>query len=235
MVTILPRDGLGNQMFWFALGRVIAAEDASPLHINTDWFAQNDRLDRPFLLDRFALAGASDVTIGRGGGGWIEHPKYAYPALFEPVAAQLRRDFGCDARAEATHEVGVHVRRGDYRFVSPDGALLMTPERLRAAMARFPGRRFRMFSDDPKWCERHLGGPDVDVMPVGDPVEDLCRLSACADLILANSTFSWWAAWLNERPDKTVLYPRNWHNGAWPGRPDPNGQARLIASGWISY
>jgi hypothetical protein len=85
------------------------------------------------------------------------------------------------------------------------------------------------------WCEEHLAGDGVTVMTLGDPVRDMARLASCSDLIIANSSFSWWAAWLGRRRGRAILYPRNWHNGAWPGRPDPNGQARLIGADWIAY
>ncbi len=222
-------------MFWFALGRAEALQKGCPLHLNTDWYELEEAKNRPFLLDRFPLASAPDVTIGPGGGGRIEDARFAQPVLFQPIQAQLRRDFAAHPQIPRSDRVGVHVRRGDYAYVRPDGALLIAEKRIRAAMAHFPGRRFSVFSDDPDWCEEHLGGAAVEVMAAADPVSDMQRLAACSDLIIANSTFSWWAAWLNPHPTKTVLYPRNWHDGAWPGLPDPKGQSRLIGQDWLAY
>lgn len=234
-VAVLPREGLGNQMFWYALGRAEALESGSHLRVNTEWFDQGINPARSFLLDRFALADAPDVTIGRGGGGRIEDPRIGDPSYFRTVRDQLRADFSTGSEPPLSDRVGVHVRRGDFARLRLNGSLLMKPERLKTAMAGFPGRDFRIFSDDPAWCAEHLGGPGVEVMPAGDPVEDLLALAACADLIIANSTFSWWAAWLRRHLDGAVLFPRNWHDGAWPGRPDPLCHNHLIDPAWIAY
>jgi hypothetical protein len=222
-------------MFWYAAGRAEALERGWPLHLNTNWHTRHGGKHRPFLLDRFALADAPDVTFGPDGGGLIDDPRIGCPDIFEPFAEQLRRDFAIPDAPAPTDDVGIHVRRGDYAAVRPDGALMISAERLKAAMAHFPGRRFSIFSNDVAWCEEHLVGDAVTVMTPGDPVRDMARLASCSDLIIANSSFSWWAAWLGRRPGKAILYPRNWHNGAWPGRPDPNGQARLIGADWIAY
>jgi hypothetical protein len=71
------------------------------------------------------------------------------------------------------------------------------------------------FSDDPKWVTMFLGNllPGNIVSTEGLPAhEELFLMSACRHQVIANSTFSWWAAWLNTHSDKIVIAPRRWLN-----------------------
>jgi hypothetical protein len=71
-----------------------------------------------------------------------------------------------------------------------------------------------LFSDDIDWVKAHfdvLGLPFDTVEPSHtDPQEDLLLMSRCKHHIIANSSFSWWGAWLNPSPDKIVIAPRQW-------------------------
>jgi len=106
--------------------------------------------------------------------------------------------------------VAVHVRRGDYLHVHADGGLAVPASRIREAMARFPDAVFVMFSDDRAWCEEEFRGEGVLMSPFSNAFEDLIGMAACDHNIIANSSFSWWAGWLNSNPGKVVLAPRNW-------------------------
>ena len=169
---------------------------------------------------------------------------FAAPAYFEDAAEQLRADLVADCSAEVAGEmarlrsgaplVSIHVRRGDYVDISPDGALLIPARDIRAAMDRFPAAEFLVFSDDLDWCRRELGAPGVRFSSFGDEVADLTAMSLCDHHILAVSTFSWWGAWLNPSPSKRVLYPAGWYAGRWPGRPEKTG-ADCLLPGWEPY
>ena len=83
--------------------------------------------------------------------------------------------------------------------------------RLAAQNSRNP--IFFVFSDDIPWAREPLGrlGTCVFVdQNSGAASEDLRLMSACKHQIIANSSFSWWAAWLNTNPNKMVVAPRNW-------------------------
>ena len=66
-----------------------------------------------------------------------------------------------------------------------------------------------IFSDDPDWCkEQDLFEDDRFLVAEGnDSYTDLCLMSLCTDFIIANSTFSWWGAWLSKSMNKTVYTP----------------------------
>lgn len=116
--------------------------------------------------------------------------------------------------------VSVHVRRGDY-VTNPTTFRLhgvCPPEYYQAAVARLAQSvgelHLFVFSDDPIWVSQHLrfdhpttyldhNGPDKSY-------EDLRLLSLCRHHIIANSSFSWWGAWLSNRPDKIVIAPQRW-------------------------
>jgi Glycosyl transferase family 11 len=73
------------------------------------------------------------------------------------------------------------------------------------------------FSDDLSWCRRNLPLDDlvyVDASNADDPVNELLIMSACRHHIIANSTFSWWAAWLAHHRDQVVVAPEPWTSNA---------------------
>jgi len=149
---------------------------------------------------------------------------------FEEYADQIRKDFSfrdpprganqeLAARIRDTTAVSVHVRRGDYvenpttrafHGVLPVDYYVAAAARLRRTV-RDP--HFYVFSDDPEWCRStlDLGGPTTVVdHNRGHGSGDLRLTSLCRHHVIANSSFSWWGAWLNPSPDKVVIAPRRW-------------------------
>lgn len=122
------------------------------------------------------------------------------------------------ARLEGTPSVSVHVRRGDYvghplyAQLFADGApyYRRALEHVRAAV---PQGELFVFSDDPSWVRAHLELPASATFidhNAGDEHEDLRLMRACRHHIIANSSFSWWGAWL-ARPDGLVIAPERWY------------------------
>jgi hypothetical protein len=145
-------------------------------------------------------------------------------------AAALARIRACDA------SVCVHVRRGDYVTVADTSRRfgVCSLDYYRDALAWVAARVTRVtafvFSDDPVWARENLQLP-CEIVYVTHNVgrrnhEDLRLMSACKHFIIANSTFSWWGAWLAENPDKIVVAPRQW-------RVDPNGIGDPVPDHWV--
>jgi hypothetical protein len=133
--------------------------------------------------------------------------------------------------------VSLHIRRGDY-VANPltnafhgtcsaeyyDRAVALISERVKEPC-------FYVFSDDIEWCRTNLHpgphlayvGPDASVSPAGE----MMLMSMCRHNIIANSSFSWWGAWLNQHESKIVVAPRKWFNVE-----DPFDMQR-IPSSWI--
>jgi len=106
--------------------------------------------------------------------------------------------------------VSVHIRRGDYLKFS-DHHAIMGNEYYSEAMDKFPSdSTFVFFSDDIKWCKQTFKGDNYVFIEKQDDVLDLYLMSKITNNIIANSSFSWWAAWLNENEDKVVVAPKVW-------------------------
>ena len=83
-----------------------------------------------------------------------------------------------------------------------------------------------VFSDDPAWCREHLDLAHPTTVVEGNPAhEDLRLKSLCRHHVIANSTFSWWGAWLDPRPGKIVVAPTTWRRD----RPTPDA----VPPDWI--
>lgn len=150
---------------------------------------------------------------------------------FQPVRRVL-----ADQIAAAGASVSVHVRRGDY---ASDPATLAyhgtcSPEWYGQAMARMAEGLeqsvFFVFSDDPAWARANLPPHDrmvfVDPQPDGRDFEDMHLMASCRHHITANSSFSWWGAWLNPDRVKRVIVPARWFNQG------PSNTDDLIPSTW---
>lgn len=113
--------------------------------------------------------------------------------------------------------VSVHVRRGDYLKL----AMKHPPvpkEWFEKAMTMFPGMKFKFFSDDISWCAHTFGHrDDCSFSTNTNEVDDLIEMSCCEHNINSSSTFSWWAAWLNQNPDKKIITPELWFQPGWGG------------------
>jgi hypothetical protein len=175
--------------------------------------------------------------------GYWQSPKYFAP--IEPLIRselQVRDPLSGENssiadRIASTLAVSLHVRRGDYvtNAVTARYHGVCGPEYFYAAEAllqRSLGRfTLFVFSDDPVWAERNLQfrSPALFVRHngPGQDYEDLRLMTMCRHHIIANSTFSWWGAWLCRHPDKTVIAPKNWFREAGHRADD------LIPANWI--
>ncbi|GAB5442279.1 MAG: hypothetical protein Fues2KO_26280 [Fuerstiella sp.] len=97
-------------------------------------------------------------------------------------------------------------------------------------MALFPEAKFLFFSDDPDWVVSEWMGENCASAGRNDELVDLFALSECDHQIIANSTFSWWAAWLNRNEAKTVVTPARWFQDGFALAVD---EEELLPSDWI--
>ncbi|ENM5934579.1 alpha-1,2-fucosyltransferase [Vibrio mimicus] len=152
--------------------------------------------------------------------GYWHNGKY-----FEPVREQLLKEFTIKGelskgvrelrtRIVSSQSVSIHVRRGDF-LKHPDVGVLDIDYYKRAVeciLSNVESPEFYMFSDDIEWCIEHLNFIEnchfVD--STIDELDDLMLMSSCKHNIIANSTFSWWGAWLNSNHNKIVVCPKVW-------------------------
>lgn len=121
------------------------------------------------------------------------------------------------------NSIAVHVRRGDYVTNQDANAYHGTCsiDYYRRGVDAVLQRTNRnatayVFSDDQQWASQHLNLPcethylDQDTRT---PHDDLYLMSCCRHQVISNSTYSWWAAWLNRNPSKIVIAPTRWFAG----------------------
>ncbi len=139
-------------------------------------------------------------------------PKVPYSAENRPWVEQAGRPFA----------ISVHIRRTDYIDNPVTNAFhcVCSLEYYRQARdiihEKIPQARFIVFSDDIPWARQNMGflSPACFVETTGErkDEEELILMSLCSHHIIANSSFSWWAAWLGNNPEKIVIAPRQWFN-----------------------
>ena len=124
-------------------------------------------------------------------------------------------------KMQETNAVSVHVRRGDY--LNPVNSRLYngicTVNYYHNAMKNIqryiPNPHFFLFTDDVQWVKQHLYEEGMTVVEHQAEIPDyidMFLMSQCQGHIIANSTFSWWGAWLDKKKDKVVFSPAKWLN-----------------------
>ncbi|MDE8349236.1 MAG: alpha-1,2-fucosyltransferase [Acidocella sp.] len=122
-------------------------------------------------------------------------------------------------RIAAAKSAFIHVRRGDYLAPSEINVLgVCSAGYYHYAAEVLRGRhgkdlKFFIFSDDPAWVRQEaIGGVGAEIIDWNShtPAIDLMLMRACQHAVISNSTFSWWGAWLGERPGNTIIAPRVW-------------------------
>lgn len=121
---------------------------------------------------------------------------------------------------DSKNHVSIHVRRGDY-MNDPERQVCSLDYYNRAIAYikdHVSAPIFVIFSDDINWCKTQFGEAGdtllyVDWNTSADSWQDMCLMSKCHHHIIANSSFSWWGAWLNDNKNKIVICPKYWNVG----------------------
>jgi len=259
MIRVVMLGRLGNNLFQYALGRVLAERHQVPLVMDASWFNGEGwrqvsvirRLGiRATVVRRFSLPARALLKVS-GKHYWefrgvpVRREKttdqsfdpamlaapadcvlmgyFQTPLYFQSMEDEIRGELDLGAACAganippdlfADHSVAVHVRRTDFTSIPIFGVCGM--DYYRAAMDRLrqrhPGARFFIFSDDPAWCREHFRGSGEEVMNCNrDPLHDLHLMSLARHHVTANSTYSWWAAWLGKKEGQQVLCPSRWY------------------------
>lgn len=111
--------------------------------------------------------------------------------------------------------ISLHVRRGDYTLY-PNHHPVCSDDYYQSAIGKFDLKNsvFLVFSDDIEWCKKKFEGDNFIFSETNNPYVDLAIMSMCDHHIIANSSFSWWGAWLNRSEDKRVIAPSRWFGPA---------------------
>lgn len=176
---------------------------------------------------------------------------------FKDIAPAIRKAFQFDEkrlnrktrdmadRIRSCMSVSIHIRRGDYLSENNqdiygnictteyyDQAVLLIKRCLAGETCHF-----FLFSDDPAWVTENMtldNAVVIDWNQEADSWQDMYLMSVCRHHIIANSSFSWWGAWLNPREDKLVIAPYRWYNDRIAPDILPEGWIALHPSGYQS-
>lgn len=242
MILSRIQGGLGNQMFQWACARSLSLQRSCKFDLETITF-RFDRL-RKFRLDTFPnvrkLLEASEVLnyedyslndylpindnfqtfeFPEGNlllNGYWQSEKYF--AIHENV---IRNDFDLSSFdylvalfPDVSDSISLHVRRTDY-LLSNDYHSVMSIDYYERAIDLI-GRNHKIFvfSDDIDWCKQNLIFDNIRFIDLENEFETMYLMSKAKHNIIANSSFSWWGAWLNSNSEKIVVAPTNWFGAA---------------------
>jgi len=205
-------DGIGNR-YTILLFNAFKLTSASLLGtLRTENYVQENGFS--FNKDLFKIDKTENCSLY----GFFQTEKY-----FKHIEKQIRKDFTfkdeikdeCDDLIKQfTNPIALHVRRGDFVWNNKNHPPLGL-DYYESALKLFDSdREVIIFSDDTEWCkDQKLFADDrFAVAEGGDQFYDMCLMSLCDDFIIANSTFSWWGAWLGNRGK--VVAPKQWFGEA---------------------
>lgn len=134
---------------------------------------------------------------------YLQDPKY-FEGYEDEIRSMLQQT------TSTLDMVAIHVRRGDY-VNNPFYVDLTSTPYYYNAMKMFPvGTKFLVFSDDIEWCKAYFVGDEFEFHERGTEVEDVTLMADCKAIIIANSSFSWWGAFLGDK-NKKVIAPKAWY------------------------
>lgn len=232
MIVIDLMGGLGNQLFQWALGAGLQARGRQVVY---DASRLGPDKHRQFELGFLGVNPITNACCGRTVsepglrfhreildsdhvrlvGYWQSEKYFAHCA--ENVKAAILRGAHAHYRGLCFSEnsVALHVRRTDYtsessqRFhgLMPPSYYQKAASHLREQVSR---PHFYIFSDDVEWCKAEFAAwPDATIVDNSSPLGTLLLMASCHHAIIANSTFSWWGAWL-QWPQGIVVAPERW-------------------------
>ncbi len=157
--------------------------------------------------------------------------EFHFPKFSRPEDINLQDIIlGCES-------VAVHIRRGDY-VSSPKtnqyhGTCSMKyyKDAVNKILFEIPNAKFFLFTDDPNYVKSNFGFLS-DWTLVSDnrraEVDELNLMHLCKHFIVANSSFSWWGAWLSQNPNKIVVAPKRWYKNE-----EANEKCKIVPQDWI--
>ena len=169
--------------------------------------------------------------------GYFSHIRDEILKSFTPKIEPNAKNLRYIKSIQSSNSIGIHVRRGDYVQNKHANKYhgLTGIEYYKKAISKMSNivdsPTFVVFSDDIDWCKRELPVGKNSIFVKGNdrqPHEDIRLMSLCEHNIIANSSFSWWGAWLNNNTSKTVIAPKMWVSDQ-----RQNAKIDIIPKNWI--
>lgn len=243
--------GLGNQMFQIAAALSYAKDNGVTAHfpcLRSPWYGQytknifrklnTDAIEEQvfsytepsFYFSQLPVREESLLISN----SYLQSPKY-FETNREHILDTLvltadEEEYLKDKYASAlsVESCSLHVRRGDYLNAKNYHTCLWDTDYYKKALKQVPSEKVLIFSDDPEWAGHQFPQDKFLVVTEEDYLE-LFLMSYCKNNIIANSTFSWWGAWMNKNKNKKVISP-----SAWFGDAAKVSSKDLIPEEWIT-
>lgn len=255
MIIVKLKGGLGNQMFQYAYGRKLSLKNKTILKLDKSllerpiWQRLAGIMARRYELGEFNInerfAGFWERVLKPKGSLYLDG-YWQSENYFKSIRKIILRDFALKKESNNflklkrlvanVNSVSIHVRRGDYvkRAVTRKYHGVLNLDYYRRAMELIVKRvkkpHFFVFSDDPLWVKENFKIGQAMIYVSGSSKltnsEELILMSFCKHNIIANSSFSWWGAWLNKNPSKVIIAPKRWFR-------KERTESGIVPQGWI--
>lgn len=235
MIVTKLQGGLGNQLFQWAVSRNLSIKYNTDYYFEKSYFMNNNKgivskfdleltnlnlyikensiSKLPVINDNFKFQNIPDNSFLDG---YWQSEKY-----FIDSENQIRNDLGInkDIYSYIIHKypvlsentVSIHIRRGDYTKLQHIHPLQSIDFYEKAYdIINDKSINILVFSDDIEWCKQNIKFDNITYIEGETNIVDMYIMSLCNHNIIANSSFSWWGAWLNENKNKKVIAPLNW-------------------------
>jgi hypothetical protein len=174
----------------------------NPLPLYNDEPITHTLTEPSFSYHEFDIPQEGVININ----GYLQSAKY-----FEHCQELIRSTFEFSKKMTKQPATSIHIRRTDYTDKS-DYHYNLPLEYYHKAMELCNDNLYIIFSDDIEWCKQQDWKRYNVLFSEGkSEIDDLQAMSMCRNNIIANSSFSWWASWLNTNPEKIVVAPEKYY------------------------
>jgi hypothetical protein len=237
MITTHLKGGLGNQMFQIATAYSLALDNndecafwfgnpninqgntakyyKTNVYKNIKELAEDHVLLINYIEPQFnytPIPYQKDLVLQ----GFFQSEKYFKNHKKEVIKLFKHEDLISRIKFDFKNSVSVHVRRGDYvidlfmQAYLPPQSIGYYNKALAFIDSKVQVDHIYIFSDDIKWCKENFKDKRITFVEEQPDYMDMYIMSKCEHNIIANSSFSWWGAYLNENENKIVCAPVNW-------------------------
>lgn len=247
MVSANLKGGLGNQMFQISAAVSIALENNDEFGFDFNkCFTPNQGKPSKFYTNNI-FKNIKNIT-NYNFSNFYSEPFFSYEKIyhsnnllidgyfqsekyFKPNLDFIKNLFHLENIPSDTNDIvtSVHIRRGDYQKFSNYHNLL-DMEYYQSAINKIGVGKFIFFSDDMEWVKSNFSSPNFIYSESQNEIEDFYRMTSCNNNIIGNSSFSWWAAYLNKNSNKIIISPSH---KKWFGPDGPKDTQDLIPESWI--
>lgn len=237
MIISKIQGGLGNQLFQWAFAKSLSEKYNKSLYLDLNFY--NNQIGvtkREFSLNKFpnlrykihnqkpksSVIRITDDFIFRTHtlldnyiyylDGYWQSERY-FMEISNTIRDSLRMSGSKKelfSKNNFSGSVSMHIRRTDY--VTSNGYHPVQSIEYYKNALDIIGKyeNLYVFSDDINWCKSNLRFKDMTFVQNSEDIDDLWMMSLCDHNIIANSSFSWWGAWLNKNTNKKVISPKRW-------------------------